>query len=254
MHNLKFVLPLIVFCNLAMAQLEHVNLALSAPNVEDVLVGEDGLLWVGTTEGLNVFYDDESHVFYSKIGDSLSLLNSEIKDLFRTQNNEVLALTRGGVNVYNNKDFSFKRIPMESTPTGVWNNPSGSIWVSTFQTGIYVLDSSLNLQDHFIFDPLNPLSISTSRFEGFNTAQLYYTDKKTLVATANGLNIYNNSLNTFKRYFKGNKTKFTTNKILGILPIDQEIVGIITENELVRYNLKEDQFEVIKMAENSYCR
>ena len=99
MHNLKFVLPLIVFCNLAMAQLEHVNLALSAPNVEDVLVGEDGLLWVGTTEGLNAFYDDESHVFYSKIEDSLSLLNSEIKDLFKTQNNEVLALTRGGVNV-----------------------------------------------------------------------------------------------------------------------------------------------------------
>lgn len=246
MHNLKFVLPLIVFCNLAMAQLEPVNLALSAPNVEDVLVGDDGLLWVGTTEGLNVFYDDESHVFYSKIEDSLSLLNSGIKDLFITKNNNVFALTRGGLNVYNQKGFSFQRIPMESTPTGAWENPLGTIWVSTAQTGIYVLDSSLKIQDHFVFDPLNPLSISTSRFEGFNTAQLYYTDKKTLIATANGLNIYNNSLNTFKRYFKGNKTKFTTNNILGILPIDQESVGIITENELVRYNLKEDQFEVIK--------
>ena len=79
----------------------------------------------------------------------------------------------------------------------------------------------------------------------FNTTQLYYTDKKTLIAL-HGLNVYNNALNTFKRYFKGNKTKFTTNNILGILPIDQESVGIITENELVRYNLIEDQFEVVK--------
>ena len=106
-------------------------------------MGEDGLLWVGTTEGLNVFYDDESHVFYSKIEDSLSLLNSGIMDLFITQNNNVFALTRGGLNVYNQKGFSFQRIPMESTPTGAWENPLGTIWISTAQTGIYVLDSSL---------------------------------------------------------------------------------------------------------------
>ena len=143
MHNLKFVLPLIVLCNSAMAQLKPLNLPLSAPNVEDVLLGKDGLLWVGTIEGLNVFYDDENHVFYSKIEDSLSLLNSNIKHLFTTQNNQLLALTRGGLNVYNKKGFSFRRIPMESSPTGFWESPVGFIWISTAQSGIYVLDKSL---------------------------------------------------------------------------------------------------------------
>ena len=248
MHNLKFVLPLIVLCNLAMAQLKPLNLPLSAPNVEDVLLGEDGLLWVGTTEGLNVFYDDENHVFYSKIEDSLSLLNSNIKYLFTTQNNQLLALTQGGLNVYNKKGFSFRQIPMESSPTGVWESPAGFIWISTAQSGIYVLDKSLEIKEHFVFDPINPLSISTSRFEKLNPVQLFYSDatKKILIATPNGLNAYDSSIATFKRYFKGGKTKFTTNSILGILPINEKTVGIITENELVRYSLEEDQFEVIK--------
>ena len=204
MHNLKFILSLIVICNLAIAQLKPINLPLSAPNVEDVMLAEDGLLWVGTSEGLNVFYDDENHVFYSKIEDSLSLLNSNIKHLFSTQNNQVLALTRGGINVYNQKGFSFKRITMESSPTGVWESPLGSIWVSTAQSGIYVLDKSLKIKEHFVFDPINPLSISTSRFEKLNPVQLFYSDaiKKILIATPNGLNAYDSSIATFKRYFK----------------------------------------------------
>ena len=212
MHNLKFVFPLIVICNLSIAQLKPINLPLSSPNVEDVILGEDGLLWVGTTEGLNVFYDDENHVFYSKIEDSLSLLNSNIKHLFSTQDNQVLALTLGGLNVYNQKGFSFKRVPMESSPTGVWESPLGTTWVSTAQSGIYVLDKSLKIKEHFVFDPINPLSISTSRFEKLNPVQLFYSDaiKKILIATPNGLNAYDSSIATFKRYLQGGKTQATS--------------------------------------------
>lgn len=45
------------------SQIKDVELNLSSKIVKSVLQQNSGLLWVGTDEGLNVFFDDEREVF-----------------------------------------------------------------------------------------------------------------------------------------------------------------------------------------------
>ena len=42
------------------AQIKEIELDLSSKIVKDVLQQDTGLLWIGTDEGLNVFFDDEA--------------------------------------------------------------------------------------------------------------------------------------------------------------------------------------------------
>ena len=74
------------------AQVNSVELSLSSNNVSDIASQSSGLFWVATDEGLNVFYDDERHIFYSNIQDSLSILNSKINSLKITSNDVLIAL------------------------------------------------------------------------------------------------------------------------------------------------------------------
>ena len=70
---------------------KQLDILLSNQHVNDVIKSEDGLLWVATQEGLNLFYDDEIKVFFSNIEDSLSILNSDISKLFYGFSNELIA-------------------------------------------------------------------------------------------------------------------------------------------------------------------
>ena len=84
------------------------------------------------------------------------------------------------------------------------NTHNKTFWVTTKQSGIYVLDENLKITNHFEFDPLNPLSLSTSNFDQFSGSELYFDEKsrKTFIATQNGLNVYDENINAFKRFFK----------------------------------------------------
>ena len=77
----SFLLINILACTFVYGQIKSVELALSNKNVNTVLESSNGLLWVGTQEGLNVFYDNDRDIFFSNIEDSLSILNSDIQKL-----------------------------------------------------------------------------------------------------------------------------------------------------------------------------
>ena len=95
---------------------------------------------------------------------------------------------------------------------------------------------------HYIFDPLNPLSISTSNLNYVDEFSLIYgNDSLTYIATNNGLNVFDDKLKTFKRYFKGDKTKLSTNRLLGIYNLGENIL-LVSLNELVTYNILNKTF------------
>ena len=75
-----FSLCFILMCILELsAQVKSLSYELSSNKVSDISIQENGLTWIGTDEGLNVFYDNEKQVYYSSLEDSLSLLNSECR-------------------------------------------------------------------------------------------------------------------------------------------------------------------------------
>ena len=79
------------------AQVKSLNYNLSSDRVEDLIIQNNGLTWIGTDEGLNVFYDNEKQVYYSSIEDSLSLLNSKINKLFNSSDEVLFVLSQGGL-------------------------------------------------------------------------------------------------------------------------------------------------------------
>ena len=243
----------IIACSFVYGQIKSVELALSNTNVNSVLKASNGLLWVGTQEGLNVFYDNDQSLFFSNIEDSLSILNSNILELSKGINEELIVLSKDGLSIFDSSSFSFFQLRLESEPTNLFlNNNNKTFWVTTKQSGIYLLDENYKIVSHFEFDPLNPLSISTSNFDQFSESEFYLDKKsnKTLIASKNGLNVYNEKSKAFKRFFKGKKTKFTTNKIVAVLPKIDDVIGIITQNEYVNFYPDENRFEYVRGFKN----
>ena len=101
------------------AQTKNFDLDLNSKIVKDILQEDSGLIWVGTDEGLNVFYDDEKQVFFSNIQDSLSVLNSDIDRITKNSKNNLVILTRDGISIFNSNTFGFKQIKLASRPTSV---------------------------------------------------------------------------------------------------------------------------------------
>ena len=236
----------LIFCFSVQSQIQPVGLELSSDNVEDVIKQNNGLLWVGTDEGLNVFYDDEKHVFYSSIQDSLSLLNSKINKIALSSKNNLIVLTQDGLSVFDSDKFSFRQINFASRPTSVIEDPTnGSFWISTENSGYYLLNNLFEIEGHFTFDPLNPLSISTSNLSNSNKNTIIVSEEsKVYISTLNGFNIYDKRLKTFKRYFKGNKSTLTSNDLIGLKAIGDYII-IASPNEVVVFDKEKSSFEKI---------
>ena len=100
------LLVFVFFSFFVSAQIQEINFELSSSNVLDAKKQQNGLIWVATDEGLNVFYDDEKNVFYSNIQDSLSILNSKVDHLFITKSDHLIALSQDGLSVYNSETFN----------------------------------------------------------------------------------------------------------------------------------------------------
>ena len=232
------------------SQIKNLNLELSSSYVTDLKIQENGLMWVGTEEGLDVFYDNERHVFYSNISDSTSILNSKINKLFLSALSDLFVLTEDGISIYKPETFDFKQIPLKSTPVSVVEDLSNSMfWIATETTGYYVMDKSFNILHHFVFDPLNPLSISTSNTISNRSHSIDFNENKVFVATVNGVNIFDQTNNTFKRYFAGEKTKLTSSNILGVKSFENKVL-IVGEKELVNYNTADSSFNLVSRFED----
>ena len=244
---LFFIVPFLL-----VGQVKSIDFNTSTKHITDISYQKNGLLWIGTDEGLNVFYDNEQYVFYSEIEDSLSLLNSNVSKLFNSSKDDLFVLSQGGVSIYLPDLFQFKQLPMVSAPTFIVENPySKMFWVATKNTGYYLIDESFEIKALFTFDPLNPLSISTSDFSKINQHGIVAIDnEKTYFGTPNGFNVFNNKQQTFKRFFKGKKTQLTSNNIVGLGTLNDQII-IISENEIVAHNTSDSSFQLLYKSQYS---
>jgi hypothetical protein len=208
----------------------------------DVEKQQNGLTWVATDEGLNVFYDDEKHVFYSNIQDSLSILNSKVDNLFITSLDDLIVLSQDGLSIFNSNTFNFKQIKLNSKPVSIAEDKFRSnLWVATENSGYYLINNRFNVEAHFTFDPLSPLSISTSNMIENDKNSIFFTENKVYIATINGFNVFDKKFKTFKRFFKGKKSLFTTNEIVVVENYKDNLI-LATNQEVVLYDLKKSKF------------
>ena len=169
-----YLLCLIGLCLCTCCTCKHSRLsALSAPayaynlSSEDVTaftMDKNGYMWIGTSDGLNLF-DGSAYRQYSYVpGDSASLAGNQINTLFRDSRDRIWVGTGSGVCQYIGYD-RFKNVPLptkQAYTLQILENSQGRLFFVTTE-GVYLYDEHNNSARLALAAPDNNRT-STSRF------------------------------------------------------------------------------------------
>jgi serine phosphatase RsbU (regulator of sigma subunit)/ligand-binding sensor domain-containing protein len=235
-----------IFFSLSLlAQEKKIELALSSNKIESVHIDNRGLLWVGTEEGLNAYNRETVNSFYSNIVDSTSLLNSEIFRIQYLAGDTVVAFSKNGLNVFNPFGFNFSRINTKSAPVALIKDLSNNdYWLTTQNNGVLHFSQSLKPLKPLEYDPLNPLSISSAKFNN-NQRDIVNTSSSQfiLIGTINGFNLFDRAQKTVRRFFKKTGSYLLSNEINDIEPLNATNLFLVaTSSGLNVFDTKNNQF------------
>ena len=242
----KALFAFCIFFSLSLfAQERKIDLTLSSNRVEAIHIDNRGLIWLGTDEGLNLYNRETVNAFYSNIVDSTSLLNSEIFKIQYLAGDTVMAFSKNGLNIFNPYGFNFSRIVTKSSPVSLIKDLStNEYWVTTQNNGVLHFGQNLKQLKSIEYDPLNPLSISSAKFNNnqrdvINTSSSQFI----LIGTINGFNVFDRNQKTVKRYFKKTGSYLLSNEINDIESLNSSnLYFVATSSGLNIFDSKNNQF------------
>jgi serine phosphatase RsbU (regulator of sigma subunit)/ligand-binding sensor domain-containing protein len=181
-----------------------------------------GFVWIGTDEGLNKYDGHTNIVYRSNIFDENTISGNRVWITHVDQNNTLWIGTDRGVCHYNNTTDRFVRIKTGSKPVHVFEHEK-HIYFTTTNDGVYKIHKTTKSVSGYKFDPLDPFSISSSRFSEKQSKPIEINGETLWVGTTNGLNKVNIKTGQTKRLYSGKTelvkadtvtTVFITNDIL----------------------------------------
>jgi len=140
---------------------------LSSQDINFFFIDNRNFSWIGTDQGLNKNDGTLNQIFRSNPFDSTTLINNNVYNSFQINDNGTFFKSNGGLDFYNYKNYSFKRITAESKPIHQITLDENIIF-TTENKGIYQYNPLNETLDNFRFDPRNPLSISSSNLTDFS--------------------------------------------------------------------------------------
>jgi serine phosphatase RsbU (regulator of sigma subunit)/ligand-binding sensor domain-containing protein len=247
-------LAVCIFFSLSLlAQERKIELPLSSNKIEAVHIDNRGLIWLGTEEGLNIYNRETVNSFYSNIVDSTSLLNSETFRIQHLAGDTVIAFSKNGLNVFNPYGFNFSRIITKSAPVALIKDLSNNdYWLTTQNNGVLHFSQSLKPLKPLEYDPLNPLSISSAKFNN-NQRDIVNTSSSQfiLIGTINGFNVFDRTQKTVRRFFKKTGSYLLSNEINDIEPLNANNLFLVaTSGGLNVFDTKNNQFAKDVLFEN----
>ncbi|MCD4697880.1 MAG: histidine kinase [Bacteroidales bacterium] len=176
---------------------------LSQSTVNCLLQDDDGLLWIGTQDGLNLYDGNEFIFFHNQPGDTTSLSDNYILSICKDSNDNIwLGTMSGGLNKFNKKTYSCERFQKNPNKKGgisdntVWAvqcDAGGNIYAGT-NAGLNVLDIYTN---QFKTYTKNDTILNTLPSDMI-TSLLIDNNNKIWIGTNEGLAIFNKDLMNFK--------------------------------------------------------
>ncbi|PCK08831.1 MAG: hypothetical protein COA42_07005 [Alteromonadaceae bacterium] len=178
--------------------------SISTNSINDLLIGQDGSLWVATYWGLNRYdaTNDRFQVFLYDSGDQQSLSNNSTLHLLEGKDGSIWVTTAGGgLNRLNPETGQVTRYPHRAGDlnslssnilTALYEDDLGILWVGLRDGGVDRFDPQEGkVLERFRYDPNNPNSLSSDRVSDI-TADGY---GRIWVSTyGEGLNRYDPSL------------------------------------------------------------
>ena len=235
----------ILFQRCAYSQFKKSDLNLSSEFVESILLDSRGIKWIGTDEGLNLITHSNTYPFYSNISNKKGILNSEVHKIKEVNNTFIAIFSNSGISFFNPKIFSFEQLKLKSKPIDIYfDSNTKKYWVTTISSGLYVLNADKEIEKNLVYDPLNPLTLSSSNFKPINNKLIDFEDDSSIyIATPNGFNVYNKSQKNIKRYFKQRSSSLLSNNINSILRISETEILVGTDRGINIFNTSSKKFD-----------
>jgi signal transduction histidine kinase/ligand-binding sensor domain-containing protein/DNA-binding response OmpR family regulator len=152
--KLSFLIAMLLVCEIALGQIEHNFITLNTKNglssntVAKILQDRNGLIWFGTSDGLNKFDGTNFTVYTHNDSDSSSITSNDITALLEDRAGRLWVGTSGGGLVYYNALLNTFVSFEEAGSLGrknqfnvksLYEDHAGNIWVGTFG-GYKVID------------------------------------------------------------------------------------------------------------------
>ena len=217
---------------------------LSSNYVESIYYDNSGKLWIGTDEGLNLITSHDQYQFLASISNDNGLIDSEIFKLQDLKDGYTAAFSINGISIFNPNEFNFKQIRLKSRPVSIhYDDLNDEYWITSEESGLIIVDSNFNITSEYIFDPLNPLSLSSSKFSSKHNVEFISGD--TYIGTTNGFNFFNGEQKTFKRFYSG-RNGLNSNQIKGVFKFNNKSLLVATAKKLYLFDIVSQKFESLK--------
>ncbi len=215
--------------------------SISSDSVWALCVDSDGVLWVGTSDnGLNM-YDSENDRFIRYLnvsGDPLSLSNNRIRCVFEDKEKRLWVGTNNGLSLFDRKSGTFTNSysdPLDKTTLShsmikkVFQDSSGVLWFGT-REGLSKLVSR----------KFTPYYIN---YKGVDLGIL--NSIKTIVKLENGDVFIATNVGLYRTSETNNNIyhQILPTRINGILKDMNDVLWIVTESELLRYDVARGKIE-----------
>ena len=216
--------------------------SISERQILAVTEDKDGRIWAGTYYGGIAVIDPESgpvRFYRHDPKDPESLAHNVIEDIVCDSRDRIWIASRNGVDRYDPEQDRFLHFrPINTRGKGsminsflsILEGKHGSMWLGTFQNGLFRYYPETSSYHLYKNDPDDPNSL------GHNQVSVLYRDQtdRLWVGTQIGLNLYHPESDSFEVF---NRTKgLPQSEILGILEGRPGELWISTNNGLIRFN------------------
>jgi signal transduction histidine kinase/ligand-binding sensor domain-containing protein/DNA-binding response OmpR family regulator len=194
---------------------------LSELNINTMLQGSRGFIWVGTRDGLNRYDGNNFKVFRNNANDDYSISNNYINNITEDKAGNLWIATSGGLNKYDRNKNRFTRylhngkLPntlVSNFTVSVALDKNGNLWVATLKDGV---DQYIINQNKFIHHKNNKADSSSLSDDN---ARCTYVDSNgnVWIGTAyGGLNLFNPKTNSFTsfRYDENDSNSLSADRV-----------------------------------------
>ena len=169
-------------------EFKEVNIeSLSSTRILSIAQDSTGFIWIGTDDGLNRYDGFQNKVYRSDVFDEATISGNRIWKIHVDKSNTTWVLTDRGVCYYDALRDQFKRIETKSRPQHI-QDEKNMLFVSTLNHGIYAINKETKSFKNYLFDPLDPFSLSSSKFSSHQAKPVAIEGDNLWVGTMNGLN------------------------------------------------------------------
>jgi two-component system sensor histidine kinase ChiS len=230
-----------------------IDKGLSQSSVFTIIQDRSGFVWLGTSDGLNMYDGYEFVIYKHEPLNKNSISSNFITCLFEDKDGNIWIGTKdGGLNLFNRQTRQFTRYlkdkdnfkgPNSAYITCIFEAANGNIWVGTKDAGINEFDIRKKTFKSFKnkFKDVNSL--------GSNNVNCIVQDNKQnlwIATEGGGLNKFDINAESFKKAFKNEEeeSNFGTDYIKSLIPLKdkEQIILTVTRNGEI-YELNTESFQ-----------